>query len=291
MGHGCIGGDDFDGYRQIDFVSNLVKRVLSGERPENIPVEHDTAHHFYVDWRQLQKWHIPVSALPAGTEVMFRELNLWQRYRGYAIAALSVMLAQALLIAGLLWQRARKRKAEAVLRESEERFRLLAESTPAMIWMCDATGKITYVNRRGRAFSDRDAPAGQGEKWMGYIHPDDLPHILHTVATGLKARQPFSYEYRLRRSDGAYRWMLDAASPRVNGDGSFAGFIGSAIDTTDQKLAQQALQKVSGQLIEAQEKERRRIARELHDDICQRLAVLSTELGQVNGSNGSPRKL
>ena len=73
--------------------------------------------------------------------------------------------------------------------------------------------------------------------------------------------------------------MFDVASPRVNGDGSFGGFIGSAIDTTDQKLAQQALEKVSGQLIEAQEQERSRIARDLHDDICQRLALLAMEIG------------
>ena len=82
--------------------------------------------------------------------------------------------------------------------------------------------------------------------------------------------------------------MFDVASPRVNGDGSFGGFIGSAIDTTDQKLAQQALEKVSGQLIAAQEQERSRIARELHDDICQRLALLSMELEQANRAlNGS----
>ena len=82
--------------------------------------------------------------------------------------------------------------------------------------------------------------------------------------------------------------MFDVASPRVNGDGTFAGFIGSAIDVTDQKLAQQALQNVSGQLIEAQEQERARIARELHDDICQRLALLSMELEQAKRvPNGS----
>jgi signal transduction histidine kinase len=104
----------------------------------------------------------------------------------------------------------------------------------------------------------------------------------------LKIEEPFSQEYRLRRSDGVYRWMFDVASPRVNGDGSFGGFIGSAIDTTDQKLAQQALEKISGQLIEAQEKERSRIARDLHDDICQRLALLSMQIAQANrASNGS----
>jgi signal transduction histidine kinase len=81
--------------------------------------------------------------------------------------------------------------------------------------------------------------------------------------------------------------MFDVASPRVNGDGAFAGFIGSAIDVTDQKLAQEALQQVSGRLIDAQEKERSRIARDLHDDICQRLALLSMELEQAN-RNGAP---
>ena len=82
--------------------------------------------------------------------------------------------------------------------------------------------------------------------------------------------------------------MFDVASTRFDANGSFAGFIGSAIDVTDQKLAQEALEKVGGRLIEAQEKERSRIARELHDDICQRLALLSLELEQADeSSNGS----
>ena len=65
--------------------------------------------------------------------------------------------------------------------------------------------------------------------------------MLNTVAESLRTQQPFSIEYRLRRNDGLYRRMFDVASPRVNGDGSFGGFIGSAIDITDQKLAQEAL--------------------------------------------------
>ena len=77
------------------------------------------------------------------------------------------------------------------------------------------------------------------------------------------------------------RHVFDVAAPRVNGDGAFAGFIGSAIDTTDQKLAQQALEKMSGQLIEAQEQERTRIARELHDDYNQRLAVVAIDLDEL----------
>jgi signal transduction histidine kinase len=76
--------------------------------------------------------------------------------------------------------------------------------------------------------------------------------------------------------------MFDVASPRVDSDGAFAGFIGSSIDVTDQKIAQRALEQIGGQLIEAQEKERTRIARDLHDDMCQRLALLSMEIEQAN---------
>jgi signal transduction histidine kinase len=92
-------------------------------------------------------------------------------------------------------------------------------------------------------------------------------------------------EYRLRRYDGEYRWVLDIGVPRFNADGSFAGYIGSAIDVTEQRSAQDALERLSGKLIDAQEKERGRIARELHDDICQRLAVLSLEIEHAMGTS------
>jgi PAS domain S-box-containing protein len=164
----------------------------------------------------------------------------------------------------------------------------MVDTTPSLVWMSDPQGKVTYLNDRRLAFTGAGPKAGYGHTWADYIHPDDLESVLSTVSEALKSHQPYSTEYRLRRSDGAYRWMFDVASPRVNGDGSFAGFIGSAVDTTDQKLAQLALQKVSGQLIEAQENERRRIARDLHDDICQKLAILSIEISQANlVSNGS----
>jgi PAS domain S-box-containing protein len=192
-----------------------------------------------------------------------------------------LLFAQALLIVALLWQRVRKRKAEAVLRESEERFRVMTDTTPSLVWMCDSQGKITYRNERLIAFTGPDPTVGFSDAWASYVHPDDLQNLLDTVSQALKDHKPFSTEFRLRRGDGAHRWMLAVASPRVNGDGSFAGLIASAVDVTDQKLAQQSLEKMSGRLIEAQEQERNRIARELHDDICQRLALLSLGIEEV----------
>jgi PAS domain S-box-containing protein len=285
LNRGGVGGAYRNAWKDAVLDGGIVARVLSGERPENIPIVHDSDLQVHVDWRALQRWRIPESALPPGTVVEYRELTFWQRDRKYIVIAIALIVAQALLIAGLLLQRARKRKAEAVLVESEERFRVMADTTPSLVWMCDARGRITYLNGRRLAFTGRGSNADDGDNWITYVHPDDVEHILRALYDALKTKQPFSQEYRLLRNDGVYRWMFDVASPRVNGDGSFGGFIGSAIDTTDQKLAQQALEKVSGQLIAAQEAERSRIARELHDDICQRLALLSMELEQANRSS------
>jgi PAS domain S-box-containing protein len=235
-----------------------------------------------VDWRQLQRWQIGESAVPPGALILYRQPTLWERYRNYVLAAAVLILIQALAIAGLLWQRARKRKAEAVLRESEERFRVMTDTTPALVWMCNAEGKITYLNRRWLSFINPERKAVDDGFSSAHVHPDDVKNMQDALTLALKDREPFSREYRLYQNDGACRWMLDVASPRANGEGAFAGFIGSAIDVTDQKLAQQALKNVSGQLIEAQENERARIARELHDDICQRMALLSIEIAKAH---------
>ena len=287
LDHGGIGGIDYDLKKGSLLAAKLSQRVLTGERPENIPIAHEPSSRARVDWRQLQYWSIPESDLPPGSEILYREPTFWQRDRQYIIAGIVLIILQSLLIASLLMHRARKRKAEAVLRESEKRFRVMADTTPSLIWMCDQEGKVTYLNDRRLAFTGRDPHAGFGDMWTAYVHPDDQRPVLDSISQALATGEPFSNEYRLRRKDGVYRWMFDVASPRTNGNGSFAGFIGSAIDVTDQKLAQEALENVSGRLIEAQEKERTRIARDLHDDICQRLAVLSMELEQAN-RNGSP---
>ena len=292
LAHGAIGGAYRDIPKDVRLTAETAGRVVSGEQPENIPIVRDSNAQVQVDWRALQRWHIPESALPPGSLILYRPPSLWEQYRKYLMVAIALIVALALLIVGLLWQRARRQKAEAVLRESEERFRVMADSTPSLVWMCDPHGKVTYLNERRIAFTGPDQKAGYGDNWITYIHPDDVQNVLDALFKALKDRRPFSKEYRLHRIDGVYRWMFDVASPRVNGDGSFGGFIGSAIDVTDQKLAQQALENVSGQLIEAQEKERSRIARDLHDDICQRLALLSMEIEQADHvQSGSPKKL
>jgi PAS domain S-box-containing protein len=171
--------------------------------------------------------------------------------------------------------------AMVTLHESEERFRLVANTAPVMIWMSGVDKLCNYFNHSWLKFTGRSFEQEQGNGWAEGVHSEDLPRCWETYAKAFDRREPFEMEYRLRRHDGEYRWILDLGVPRFNADGSFAGYIGSAIDVTERKLAEEALSTVSQKLIEAQEEERTRIARELHDDINQRLALLTLNLESV----------
>jgi PAS domain S-box-containing protein len=171
-----------------------------------------------------------------------------------------------------------RKHQEAILRESEERFRLLADTAPVLIWMSGPDKLCMYFNKPWLDFTGRSIRDELGNGWAEGVHSDDLQRCIDTYTQAFDCREAFRMEYRLRRFDGEYRWILDIGEPRFNADHSFAGYIGAVIDVTERKTAEKVLAGVSGKLIEAQEQERGRIARELHDDICQRLALLSVEL-------------
>jgi PAS domain S-box-containing protein len=171
-----------------------------------------------------------------------------------------------------------RKMAEQKLRESEERFRLVANTAPVMIWMSGTDRKCSYVNKTWLDFTGRALKQEIGDDWAGGLHPDDLGHCLQAYMEAFDRRESFEMQYRLRRHDGEYRWVLDNGVPRFNPDGTFAGYIGSCIDITERKLAEESLATMGRRLIEAHEEERTWIGRELHDDINQRLALLAVEL-------------
>ena len=172
--------------------------------------------------------------------------------------------------------------AEEALRESEERFRLIANTAPVMIWMSGTDNEITYLNQTWLDYAGRPSDAAVEKLQAMVLHPDEAERCREVYEKAFEQRVPFQLEHRLRRQDGEYRWVVTAGVPRYNADGSFVGYIGTSLDITERKLAEATL--ASQKLIEAHEEEKTRIARELHDDISQRIALLGMHLGILKQS-------
>ncbi len=134
---------------------------------------------------------------------------------------------------------AERKRAEQALRESEERFRHVADAAPVMIWVCDVNKLYTFVNKPWLAFVGR-ADQDNGSGWPDCVHPEDANRCLTTYASSFDARCSFQMEYRARRTDGEYRWLLDNGTPLYQGD-EFTGYIGSRIDITEQKSIEERL--------------------------------------------------
>ncbi len=132
-----------------------------------------------------------------------------------------------------------RKQAEAQQQESEARFRIMADTAPVMIWMSDTDQLGDYFNKVWLEFTGRTLAQEMGTGWMESLHPDDLPECRDIYRIAFDARREYRIECRLRRSDGDYRWVLGTGVPRYWPDRTFAGYIGSYIDISDRKQAEQ----------------------------------------------------
>ncbi len=131
------------------------------------------------------------------------------------------------------------RKSQQKLRDSEGRFRNLADSAPVLIWMSDAAKNRTWLNRPWLDFTGRTMDDELGRGWEKGVHPADLERYREVYSASFDTRQPFEMDYRLRRHDGVYRWVLDRGIPISSDDGSFAGYMGGVIDINERKSAEE----------------------------------------------------
>src|SRR6476646_8799719 len=134
-----------------------------------------------------------------------------------------------------------RRKKEESLRESEERFRTMADTAPVLIWTTDADKLCTYVSQTWLDLTGRIFEEELGNGWADDIHPSDREARFEAYAHCFDQRSPFTLEYRVRRHDGEYRWLLDKGTPRFASDGTFLGYVGSATDITERKRAEERL--------------------------------------------------
>lgn len=134
-----------------------------------------------------------------------------------------------------------QKHTEALIRETEDRFRIMANYAPVALWMAGTDAKCNFFNQTWLQFTGRTMEEETGDGWAEGVYHEDLQHCMDTYLSAFNARREFVMEYRLRRDDGEYRWILDRGIPRFAPDGSFAGFIGSCVDITEQKLASEEI--------------------------------------------------
>ena len=131
-------------------------------------------------------------------------------------------------------------RVERSLRESAQRFRNIADTAPALIWLSGADKLRHFFNKRWLEFTGRTLDGERGNGWLAGVHEADVQRCTAVYHSAFDARRPFEMDYRLRRHDGEYRWLLDRGLPRYDDRGVYLGFIGSAIDITDRREVEEA---------------------------------------------------
>ncbi len=201
-------------------------------------------------------------------------------------------------------------KAQKDLKESEERFRTMADHAPGMVWMTDAEGSCTYLSRSWYEFTGQDPEKSLGQGWMDVLHPEDLLKVKvvfqEAHMSSPSKREPFQLECRVQDKHGFYHWTINAAAPWIGYDGRFLGYIGSILDITDRKAVEETIRRMNNaleervrertiqlenqsnrlrtladQLVTTEQRERKRIASILHDHLQQILVASQFQLAEL----------
>ena len=173
-----------------------------------------------------------------------------------------------------------RKAAESALRESEARFRNMADHAPVMMWVTEPDGSCSYLNRGWYDFTGQSKDEALGFGWLKAVHPDDAAEAERAFIDANANAGPFRVDYRLRRSDGVYRWAIDAASPRFGAEGQFLGFVGSVIDINERREAENVLANLNETLERRVEEE---IAQRTEAEDALRQSQKMETLGQLTG--------
>ena len=274
LDHGIVGGRLHSSLNDAKQTARIAARILKGEPADSIPVTTIRSYTFEFDWRQLQRWGISEANLPAGSVVRFREPTLLEGYRSYVIGGGLIVGAQMLLIGGLLVQRSRRRRAEGALRRSEARNSAILRALPDLMFVQDRKG--TYVDFHAR---DRDLLYAAPESFLGKSVADIFPapladRFMSAIEQACHTQEPIVIEYELLLDEPRHfeARIVPADNDRV---------LSIVRDVTVAKRALELNRVLAGRVIVSQEAERQRIARELHDDLSQKIALLGIDVVQM----------
>jgi len=275
LGHGVVGGHLHSSLNDARETARIAARVLQGESPQSIPVTTVHSYTYEFDWRQLQRWRISESSLPAGSVIHFREPTLLERYRGYVIGGAIIVAAQMLLIGGLLIQHSRRRRAEGALRRSEARNSAILRALPDLMFVQDRNGRFVDFHTR-----DPKLLYVSPESFMGKTVRDVMPasladRFMIAIEQVYHTQEPVVIEYELEVDEPRH---FEARFVPVDNE----RVLSIVRDVTVAKRALELNRVLAGRVIVSQEAERQRIARELHDDVSQKLALLSIDVSQLS---------
>ncbi len=186
-----------------------------------------------------------------------------------------------------------RRESEETLRAGKERYQFLFDSVPALVWLADAVGACTGVNRRWRELTGRDEAAAAGDGWLCAVHCEDREAVREAVRTALDGSKSIRVECRLQADGGMACPHLLTVQPILGSSGSCEGLLGACVDIGAVKESERALlssreelRALTLRLVSVREEERRLLARELHDGVGQALTGLSLELSSIERSLG-----
>ena len=238
LGRGIVGGRLYSLNSQGEEVAKVTLKILDGTSTANLPLVEYGASETLFDWRQMKRWNLSQNQLPAGSTIRFRQPSLWNQYKNYILGAIGIIALQSFIIGRLIMQRSHRRKIEAQLRESESRFRTMADAAPVMIWMSGVDKQTTWCNQRLIEFLGHPLDQAITFGWRQNIHPDDFQRCDIIYQTSFNERRPYTKEFRIKRHDGQYRWVLDSGIPFYGPQEEFIGYIGSWIDITERRNAE-----------------------------------------------------
>ncbi len=219
-------------YQKVIIQHEVVSIATLDEMPPEASIDKQT----YREWGIRSHLNIPIFI--TGSQDYIISINAVRTERVWP----EEYIPRLRLLGEIFVNALERQRAEGMLRESEARFRQMADATPVMIWMSGPDKGCTYLNEGWLEFTGRTMEQELGNGWAEGVHPDDLQRCLDTYVRVFDAREKFSMEYRLRRCDGEYRWIWDVGVPRFVPGGRFEGYIGSCIDITERKQMEDQLE-------------------------------------------------
>jgi PAS domain S-box-containing protein len=272
LGYGIVGGPLMSMDDLGSVTAGVAIRMLNGEVPANIKTNPQLPGTPVYDWRELSRWNIGEDRLPPESIVLFRDPGVWERYKSYIAIGGAIFVVQSLLIVALLANRSKRRRAEAAVRESRDRLSAILGTAVEGIVVTDENGSIESVN------------IGL-EKMFGYgqleLAGQNVSSLMANVSFSSNETGVNMEAQGTRKDGSAFPVAVAVSEVELTGRRIYTGFVR---DISERKRTEQLAREFGLQLIQAQDAERARIARELHDDIIQRLARLAIDAGRVHSA-------